>query len=205
MKKYLILIALFLFSIFSFATDRVLPAAGSKLMNVDVLKSGSVTWSYTGMAADTLTGNQDTIAYNITLNKSFPMNYYIKLGLDTIAGADTTLLVNINGRMFNDQSWTLIKATTTAEIAAAADIVIESMTESKFTLVGTPYVMKQDTVGFLNYPADTIFVPAITYTHTPSIKTCWRQIQVEIIYNGPDYTGEGIKLNSIDWYFQEVK
>jgi hypothetical protein len=145
------------------------------------------------------------------------MNYYIKVGLDSIDGADTTVVINIKGRMFDDEAWALIETVTTAEIGAEVNTVVESMTDADYTyLLGTgqaastQFAIKQDTTGLMNYPADSLVVPDITFaqstrafTVTPSIKPCYRQVQVELIYNGPDYTGAGVALKDIRWYFQK--
>lgn len=198
MKKFLAILIFVIAAITGYSQIRTINA--DKVLNPDVTSPSSVTWTYTGVARDTLTINQDTLIYNITLNKAVPMNYYIKVGLDTIAGIDTTVVININGRMFDDESWTLIETTTTAVISAEINTVIESMTDTDYTLLGAnfnvQYVEEADTV--LQYPA-------ITFTPVPSIKPCWRQIQVEMIISGDDSVGAGIKLKDIRWYFQEAK
>lgn len=169
-----------------------------KVLQADVLLKNSITWSYTGIADDSLTINQDTLLYNITLNKAVPYNYYIKIGLDSIAGIDTTVVVNVNGRMFDDESWTLIETTTTAVISAEINTVIESMTDPDYTysIAAAEDVFNADS---------TTTVAARTVTPTPSIKPCWRQIQVELIINGDDSVGEGVALKDIECYFQEAK
>lgn len=214
MKKYLALLFFVIVAMTGYSVSTVRTIKADKVLNPDVTSPSSVTWSYTGVAADTLTDNQDTIIYNITLNKAVPMNYYIKIGLDTIAGADTTCIININGRMFDDESWTLIETVTTDAVEAEVNTVIESMTDPDFSfttaghaIAGAPfnvqYVEEADTV--LQYPAITFTEAAQSTTQTPSIKPCWRQIQVEIILAGDDSVGEGIELKDIRWYFQEAK
>lgn len=203
MKKFITLLMLIFVAFISIAQIRTIQS--DKVLRTDVNESASITWSYTGVAADTLTTNQDTLLYNITVNKAVPMNYYIKIGLDTIAGVDTTCVININGRMFDDESWTLIETVTTSVISAETNTVIESMTDPDYTYTIPAFSAKQDTATFATYPADSIKFPALTITPAPSIKPCWRQIQVEIILAGDDSVGEGIELKDIRWYFQEAK
>lgn len=207
MRKFIITLILTFVVLAGFTQIRTIN--DDYVLKPDVTSPRSVTLSYTGVAADTLTSNQDTLLYNITINKAVPMNYYIKIGLDTIAGADTTCTVNINGRMFDDESWTLIETTTTSAVGGEVNTVIESMTDADYTasLVTASYIALTDTTGLLGYPADSIVIPQTTgaLTLTPSIKPCYRQLQVEIIINGDDSVGTGIKLEDIEWYFQEAK
>lgn len=219
MKKIFILLAFIFVALMSYSVSTVRIINSDKVLPSVFGEKDAVTWRYTGLPIDSLTINQDTILYNITINKAVPMNYYIKIGLDTIAGVDTICKVNINGRMFDDEAWTLIETVNTSVISAETNIVIESMTDPDYTyttashtLVGTAFVAKQDTATFSTYPADSIKFPAITFTEAaqtltpvPSIKPCWRQLQVEIILLGDDSVGEGVKLKDIRWYFQEAK
>ena len=201
MKKLMTITLFCMVAMLGYAQIRTIQS--DKVLNADVLKANSITWSYTGVAADTMTVLQDTLLYNITLNKAFPMNYYIKIGLDSIDGVDTTVVVNINGRMFDDEGWTLIETVTTAEISAEINTVIESITDADYTLVTAAAV---DILGQITTTnADTITVAERTTTPTVSIKPSWRQIQVEMIINGDDSVGEGIALKDIEWYFQEAK
>lgn len=193
MKKLIAITILAFVALAGFSTVRTIKS--DKLLKADVTSPHSVTWSYTGVAADTLTANQDTLIYNITLNKAEPFNYYIKIGLDTIAGADTTVVVNINGRMFDDEDWTLIETTTSSEIASAADVTIESVTDADFYFPAYDVPFTNPTAG----TADTLEYPILT--PVVSINPFYRQIQVEIIISGEDFTGSGIKLTDIQWYF----
>jgi len=223
MKKLMFFLLLAFVSLAINAQTRTIQP--NKVLSADPLRSNSVTWSYIGVAADSMTANQDTLLYNITLNKAVPMNYYIKVGLDSIAGVDTTCTININGRMFDDESWTLIETVTTAAISAEINTVIESITDADYTLVTASHTLSHPShtlastifTSTLNADSTTTF-PVITFTEgaqtiteaaatatpTVSIKPSWRQIQVEIIRQGDDSVGEGIELKDIEWYFQEA-
>lgn len=196
MKKLIGILILLVVAMAGFSQIRTIKA--DKVLNPDVTSPSSVTWSYTGVAADTLTVLQDTLICNITLNKAAPSNYYIKVGLDSIAGADTTVVINVNGRMFDDESWTLIETVTTSAVTAEINTVIESMTDPDYTwtVAAAEDVFNADS---------TITVAARTVTPVPSVKPCWRQIQLEMIISGDDSVGEGIALKDIKWYFQEAK
>lgn len=218
MKKLLTIAILMIVAISGFSVvSRTIKA--DKVLNPDPTQPSSITWSYTGIAADTLTAVQTSLIYNITVNKSAPMNYYIKVGLDSVGGAEVLATITINGRMFDDEAWTLIETVNTAAVEAEVNTVIESMTDADYTyttashtISGTAFTMLADSVGTSGEEADTIRVPAITFTEaaqtltpTPSIKPCWRQIQVVISVNGGNIKAKGIALKDIRWYFQEAK
>lgn len=228
MKKYIAILFLMLMVFVSYSTDRTLPSSGTKLLQADDTKSNSITWSYTGVAADTITSNQDSIVYNVTLNKSWPANYYIKVGLDTIAGADT-VKININGRMFDDESWSLIETTTSSAIPSATDVTIESITDADYYLTAAAHniteaayngVLTMDTTATWPNPASSTTIDSVLYkgtivnashvlavashtlTPTVSIKPSYRQIQVEVIRIG---SGSGVTIEDIEWYFQKAE
>jgi hypothetical protein len=202
MKKFIAITILMIVAISGFsAVSRTIKA--DKVLSADPTSPNSITWSYTGVAADTLTKIQTSLIYNITVNKAVPMNYYIKVGLDSIGGAEVLATITINGRMFDDESWTLIETVNTAAVEAEVNTVIESMTDPDFTLVTAAAV---DTISqIIITDADTVLVAARTTTPTVSIKPCWRQIQVVISVNGGNIKAKGIALKDIRWYFQEAK
>lgn len=202
MKKLITLIILAFVAIAGYSVgSRTIKA--DKVLSADPTSPSSITWSYTGVAADTLTKTQTSLIYNITVNKAVPMNYYIKVGLDSIGGAEVLATITINGRMFDDESWTLIETVNTAAIEAEVNTVIESMTDPDFTLSTAAAVdtLSQTTIA----DVDTVLVAARITTPIISIKPCWRQIQVVISVNGGNIKAKGIVLKDIRWYFQEAK
>lgn len=202
MKKLLTIAILMIVAISGFSVvSRTIKA--DKVLNPDPTQPSSITWSYTGIAADSLTAVQTSLIYNITVNKSVPMNYYIKVGLDTTAGIEPLATITINGRMFDDEAWTLIESVNTAAVTAEINTVVESMTDTDYTMgvASATDLLSQTTIG----NPDTITVAARVITPVMSIKPCWRQIQVVISVNGGNITGGGIQLKDIEWYFQEAK
>ncbi len=126
MKKLLSILFSLLFAVVLVAQDRTVNLGTLK---ADFTRSNSITWGYTGVEADSLTSNQDTIRYYVNLNKFDPVGYYINAKLDTIAGAVTLVSVETYGRMFDGQAWTEIDSVA-SEVTAETDITIESFTDS---------------------------------------------------------------------------
>ena len=225
MKKILSLLAFFTIIVFVNAQDLTVPLDD---LRADLTKSNSVTFLYDGSSSngDTLTSNQDTIHYTLLLNKPYKNDYYFNITLDTIGGADTTVVINIKGKMFSSESYTLIETTTTSAIGSSTATAVESMTDADFTYaltmtqVDTAYgnwdidttatstalASTKDSLAFYKgvdttYSTSTI---ALTLTVTPSIKPCYRYLLIELIISGDDATGTGIIVDKIEGYIQEI-
>ena len=133
MKKLIILFGFLGFALFVYTQDRTV-GDNPQILRADILRSNSITYKYDGVAADTLTSNQDTIHFPILINKSWKYDYYVNVVFDTISGADTTVVINMKGKMFSSESYTLIETTTSS--AVSTDYVataVESMTDADFT------------------------------------------------------------------------
>lgn len=181
--------------------------ANTRTWNTKVFSANPEAEKYASMrlvggAADSLTIVQDSLLIPFVLNKSFPCDYYIKLALDSIDGVDTTVIVNIKGRMFDDEAWTLIETTTTAVISAEINTVIESITDADYTL-GTA-----SAVDFLQQTLvankDTLTVAARTATPTVSIKPFWRQLLIELVISGNDSVGKGVLVKDVEIYLSKA-
>lgn len=126
MKKLLSILFCLFFAVVLMAQDRTKDLGTLK---ADFTRSNSITWDYTGVEADSLTSDQDTIQYIVNLNKFDPVGYYISANVDTIAGAVTLVSVETYGRMFDGQAWTQIDSTASA-VASETEIVIESFSDA---------------------------------------------------------------------------
>lgn len=156
-----------------------------------------VTQTYTGVGADVMVDNTDTLQVPFLVNKPFGAKYYANIVLDTIAGADTTCTVNVYGKMFSSQSYSLIETTTTSAISAQVATAIESMTDPTYSMT---YAAAVDT-----FKADsTIINVARTVTVTPVITPYYRYLLFEITPVGDDATGSGVKLDKIELFIPEV-
>ena len=76
--------------------------------------------TYTGVTADTISTNQDTLRIPFFYAADVPMSYVINSTLAPRAGADTTVVINVYGKVFEDDSWTKIQTATTSAITASS-------------------------------------------------------------------------------------
>lgn len=161
-----------MFAIVSMAQLRTL---STRVMSGSVGTKDYLTYTVTGGAADTLSVLQDTIRIPFLLNKDFPAHYYAKIKMKPIAGADTTVVVNVKGKMFDTDTWTLIETATTAAITTEVNTVLESMTDASWRL-------------------DSL-----------NLKPFYRQLMFELIIKGNDATGIGIEFEKLELAVNRLK
>lgn len=144
-------------------------------LNAQLLTKGMQTFKgdatylkYTASAADTLSVLQDTIQIPFMVNKSWPYEWYGTITMDTIAGADTTVTVNLLGKMFENDTWASITTQTSAAVTANTRTVFKSMATLKDT------------------------------TDNDVIISKYRYLLLEMIIKGNDATGTGIKLDNVE-------
>jgi hypothetical protein len=173
--------------------------------NADPTAKYSCSYSYEGNVEDTLSVNQDTLQIYVNTNKFVPTNYYSRTVLSPISGADTTVTINVYGKIAAGDTYTLIETDSTAAITASVATIVESITDADYTYSIPAFSAKQDTATFATYPADSIKFPAITVTPVPSIKPYYRYLMFEYIIKGNHSVGVGIKLDSFELVIQEAK
>jgi len=184
MKKLILLSSIVLFALASMGQTKTvtLKKLSPFIQNetTGVISTDYVTYKYTASSNDKLTFTGDTIfQMPVVLNKEWPSKYYINVVLDTIAGVDTTVVINIKGKMFSDQSYSLIETTTTSVISAEISTVIESMTDPTYS---------------------TIFGADSVTTVTPVITPFYRYLMVELDLSGDDSVGTGVAIKSIELF-----
>jgi hypothetical protein len=198
MKKLILFLIMFALTFAMFAQDRTL--------STRKVPSKDTYVSYTGVAADTLTTNQDSIRFPYFINKSYPMSWVINTTFDTINGGNATVVINVYGKVFSDDSWTKIQTETTGLIIAS-EIVKTTFTESTVTIAST-YTDTYDAtyidtlVGSVTTGATTglttVGVVAGTTTAVAS-STFYRYYMVEYIIQGENDAGEGISIEKVEW------
>ena len=72
-----------------------------------VLPAKRTFYEYTGVAADTCGTEQDTLKFEIEINKSCPVNFNVRIEL-TRTGSAETYNIDLEGRRFDNDAWTKI-------------------------------------------------------------------------------------------------
>lgn len=186
MKKFLSLILLIVVAMIGIAQERSVPTSG--YMTFDRNESGRYfsKWEYTGTSSDHLIPTtRDTIDFNYDTKRSAPYSFDLINVFDTIARADTTVVIQVLGRNSVYEDWGLITTTTTAVVGAQ--------------LVSSINYGKTGTIAAYNIPfanpaeatADTLKVPAQTITFN---NVTDQFIKVRLIISGDDSVGTGIKV-----------
>ena len=176
MKKILFLLVS-LISLSLFAQKRTINLGA---MSTDPTSDKYVYKSYNGISSDTLKPTtQDTIWITFQPNKPMAFNYYIKSAFDTIAGADTTVMINVYGKMLSSESYTLIKSDTVS-VSAAVSKTIENITS-----------------------VDTLLTDSTSFTKIGKLENYYRYMMVEYILAGNDATGKGVKLTKTEIVIKE--
>jgi len=118
MKKFIVFFITALVCAFTVAQERT--------VTLSALKSNVYYTEYNGKAADTITAtNQDTIDYLIKYaNPEYVLKVALKVGVDTIAGADTLTVQLLGYDFLDDTSANTIIAASTTNLASTADIVL---------------------------------------------------------------------------------
>ena len=183
MKKFIIIFTGFLFMIAgTFAQDRTVNlAGGNNLVNTQTTK----VVNYNGNTADRLIPTtRDTIDYYVTLSNydPGPQHFYAVFTFDTIAGADTTVAITVQGKKFANESYTdIIASDTTDAISAQTNVVTTSLgvvTEFTETLAG-----------------------GVTTTRLANTLLRYRYLKFRLILPGNDTVGTGIKVKNVRLIF----
>jgi hypothetical protein len=143
---------------------------------IQTFKGDATYLKYTAVAKDTLSVLQDTIRIPFLTNKDWPYEWYGTITMDTIDGADTTVTVNLLGKMFEDDTWSSVTTQLSSAVTASTKTVFKSMTNLKDT------------------------------TDNEVIISRYRYLMLEMIIKGNDFVGKGIKLNDVELkLFQPVQ
>lgn len=191
MKKLFILLALIPFFMSLNAQERTI----SKIGSTNALSESKTLYTYTAVSADTLIAtNQDTIDLVLEYRGTKMIKKItVKSRFDTIAGADTTVLVSVFGKEFADDPTyvQIIAATASSEVSAANTVQVLS-SDPYGTTAAFDATLKQ----IVTTNNDTISYPIQTFT--PFDKT-YRFYRVRYIISGDDKVGTGVKLDEVEF------
>lgn len=219
MKNILLVIALLTVT-FLHAQERTVDLYGGKLFN---LTSGSKI-AYNGTTSDRLIPTtRDTIDYYIRLeaNQTKATHFYANFTFDTVAGADTTIAITVQGKKFASETYAdIIASAVTSAVSAELQVsktslgvtteFTETQTIAQHTITGAAFTIKQDTATFKYYPADSLKVPATTFTEAAQTVTVTKVVNSSLYYGylkfrlilqGNDSVGTGIKVKRIELQF----
>lgn len=150
-------------------------------------------YKYTGTAKDTLADAQDTIRIPFNVAKDYPVLIYTNSVFNKIAGIDTTVIVHIYGRVFENQAWTLISAATATSAVVNTNTAVVSSILSEPAYTGTVIF---DTTKVSVSPA--FLYQAATTSGKTAIANYYRYYMIEYIRSGDDAVGVGSKLTTVE-------
>ena len=153
------------------------------------LQSGHAYYSFNINAADTLTSNQDTVDF-VLINRNIGLVKRVAIlsQFDTIAGADTSVSITVAAKEFEGDTYAEFISTVLDTVAEASSILMKSEISTIAFLA--PYTnVAAGTVDTLHYQ------PIIKFNNS------YRYYRVRYIYSGEDYTGEGIKIDALEFKF----
>lgn len=216
MKRLIILLVLGLFAFSVTAQERT--------VTKDVPK-GNTYYKYVGTSSDVLLPTtRDTIdlVFQLELTEKIS-KIAVKSRFDVVAGADTTVAISVDGKLFSDDSYTNVIASALSTEVSADNVVktvsttyTESHSVTAFNVVKdaltitnaafdvpftNPSAGTADTLEFpsqtLTVDADTLEFPTQTVTVTPADYS-YRYIRVRYILQGNDSVGTGIKIDEVE-------
>lgn len=114
MKKIFITILLSIFCVAAFSQVRT--ATTQEFKN-----SGDTYIKYTGLTADTLTSNLDSIMFPVFLKGvDTPIKFSFNASFAKRSGNDTLIIVTAYGRNFDSESWTRLTSTHSANVTSSS-------------------------------------------------------------------------------------
>lgn len=186
MKRFLSLILLIIVAMIGMAQERSVPTSG--YMTFDRNETGRYfsKWEYTGTSSDYLIPTtRDTIDFNYDTKRSAPYSFDLVNVLAPIAGADTTVTIQVLGRNSEYETWSLITSTLTAVVDAQ---IVSSINWGKTQTIAAHNIPFANSTA---ETADTLKVPAQTIT----LNNVTNQfIKVRLILTGDDSVGTGVKV-----------
>lgn len=146
------------------------------------LSSGQTLYDYTGVSADTISPNQDTVAYVFNVNKTGPVAYSFETKISQNGlGDDETYTVDIKlfGKVFSTDSWTNVDVTNTGvDVTGGATTDITNATDQYREF-------KTDTTAYTVSVKDSSESDTRFYLHNISYKSGfhYRYFKVQIAQN----------------------
>lgn len=200
MKKFILFLAMSIMAIVAVGQERTYIFNNGNALDLTTTK-----WiAYNGTASDYLIPTtRDTIDYVVLVKNqtSDPLNFYAVFTFDTIAGADTTVAISVDYKMFNSQSYSsLIGSANTSAISAETLVVKTSLGVTSYetrTTAAAVDLLRQTVIA----NNDTITVAQRVQTSQVNPVLYYRYLKFRLIINGNDHTGTGIKVKRLEIQF----
>lgn len=196
MKKFLLLLALSVFAIVSMAQERTVYLNNDKVFDLKVSK----WYAYNGGTADRLIPTtRDTIDFVIRVvnpDAGAPMHFYANFTFDTIAGADTTIAITVQGKKFNSETYSdIIASAVTSAVTAELQVsktTLGAVSEGTFATAGAADTFNADSTT-------TVAARSTTFTANSTLR--YGYLKFRLILQGNDSVGAGIRVKRLEIQF----
>lgn len=200
MKKLIFLLSFLLVGIVSIAQERTVLLNGGVPIDLATTKY----FAYAGTPTDYLLATtRDTIEFVLLVkNPSFaPINFYSVSTMSPIAGADTTVALSVDYKVFNTQAYSVL-------IASALTSAITAEVQTVKTSLGVTNTFTRTTASAVDLFRGTKIANNDTLTVSPRIQTdllnpvlFFKYLRFRYIIKGNDSVGTGIKITRFEIQF----
>ena len=196
MKKFLLLLALSVFAVVTMAQERTVYLNNDKVFDLKVSK----WYAYNRGTADRLIPTtRDTIDFVLRVvnpDAGAPMHFYANFTFDTIAGADTTIAITVQGKKFNSETYSdIIASATTSAVTAELQVsktTLGAISEGTFATAGATDTFNADSTT-------TVAARSTTFTANSALR--YGYLKFRLILQGNDSVGTGIRVKRLEIQF----
>ena len=199
MKKIILLLIAIIGATFAMAQERIVVLNSGR-----VIDATTQAYAYDGYTSDRLIPvTRDTIDYIVLVKNQdiSPLQFYANFTLDTVDGADTTVSIQVDYKMFNSQSYsTLISAAWTSEITGLTQVAkttIGVIASKTYTTASAVDLFRGSNIT--NNDTLTVSSRVMTYLDNPALY--YRYLRFRLIIRGNDHIGAGIQIKRIELQF----
>lgn len=200
MKKILFLICFLLVGLGSIAQERTVVLNSGNYIDLNTTK----WYAYNGTTSDYLIPTtRDTIDFVLLVKNqtSLPLNFYASITMAPIAGADTTVAITVQQKMFENGTYTDL-------IASALTSAITTTVITNKTTLGVTVQDTRTTASAVDLfrgsnikNNDTLTVASRVQTIQLNPLLFYRYLKFRLILSGNDHVGTGIKVTRFEINF----
>lgn len=197
MKKLFILLLLVLVTAVTFAQERTVYLNADKQLDLSTVKM--VAWNGNSTADRLIPTTRDTIDFVLRVVNppaGAPMHFYANFTFDTIAGADTTIAITVQGKKFYSETYSdIIASALTSAVTGELQV---AKTTLGFSSDGT-YVTATATDSFNADSTITVSPRSTTFITNNTLR--YGYLKFRLILKGNDSVGTGIKVKRLEIQF----